>query len=54
MRGNTTMEYVKFARIILKNHAQLNERWVQERIANDPPNLGTEIIKEAYQISEEE
>ena len=34
------MGYMKFEKISLKNHPQLNERWVQERIAEDPTILG--------------
>lgn len=33
-------KYIKPERILLKNHAQLNEKWVQERIAEDPSILG--------------
>jgi predicted transport protein len=34
------MEYIKPERIWLKEHLQLDERWVQERIAEDPTILG--------------
>ena len=34
------MEFVKFEKISLKNHPELNERWVQKRIAEDPTMLG--------------
>ncbi len=34
------MEYVKADPIVLKAHPQLNEKWVQERIADDPTILG--------------
>ena len=34
------MEYVKPERIWLKDHAKLNERWIQQRIAEDPSILG--------------
>jgi predicted transport protein len=34
------MEYIKPNRIWLKEHPQLDERWVQERIAEDPTILG--------------
>ena len=30
------MTYVKFERLLLKNHQQFTERWVQDRIAEDP------------------
>lgn len=34
------MEYIKPERIWLKEHPKLDERWVQERIAEDPMILG--------------
>jgi len=34
------MEFVKPERIWIKSHAELDERWVQERIAEDPSILG--------------
>ncbi|TET54226.1 MAG: hypothetical protein E3J64_02235 [Anaerolineales bacterium] len=34
------MEYIKPERIWLREHPQLDERWVQERIAEDPAILG--------------
>jgi hypothetical protein len=34
------MEYVKPERIWLRDHAKLNERWIQQRIAEDPSILG--------------
>ncbi len=34
------MPYIKFDRILLKTHADFNEKWVQERIAEDPKILG--------------
>ena len=33
-------EYVKPERILLKNHSELNEKWVQGLIADDPSILG--------------
>lgn len=33
-------KYIKPERILLKNHPELNEKWVQERIAEDPSILG--------------
>lgn len=33
-------EFVKFERIWLRGHPELNEKWVQERIAEDPGILG--------------
>ena len=32
--------YVKHERIWMKNHAQFNERWLQQRLADDPTILG--------------
>lgn len=34
------LRYIKPERIFLKNDSQFDERWVQERIAEDPPLLG--------------
>jgi hypothetical protein len=34
------MKFVRPERIWLKQHAELNERWVQDRIADDPAILG--------------
>ena len=34
------MEHTKFERLWLKGHAELNEKWVQEIIADDPTILG--------------
>ena len=33
-------QYVKFDHVYLKGHSELNERWVQDRIAEDPAILG--------------
>src|SRR6476620_1427442 len=35
-----SMSYIKHETISLKSHAELNEKWVQELIANDPKILG--------------
>ncbi len=32
--------YVKPTKVLLKGHSELNEKWVQEIIANDPSILG--------------
>jgi len=42
------MQYVKFEKISLKNHPEFNERWVQERIKEDPTllGLGDVIVKD--------
>lgn len=34
------MMYLKPERIVLKSHGQFNEKWVQDRIADDPSILG--------------
>ena len=34
------MPYVKFEKLFLKTHPQFDERWVQDRIAEDPSILG--------------
>jgi hypothetical protein len=46
------MGYVKFEKISLKNHIELNERWVQERIAEDPAilGLGDVVLKDKERI----
>lgn len=35
-----TLKYVKPGRLLLKDHPEFNERWLQERIAEDPALLG--------------
>jgi len=46
------MEYVRFERVWLKNHPDLNERWVQERIAEEPTilGLGDVVLKDKERI----
>lgn len=46
------MEYTKFEKISLKNHPEFNERWVQDRIADDPVilGLGDVILKDKERI----
>ncbi|MCE5230656.1 hypothetical protein LLG95_13835 [bacterium] len=34
------MEFTKFETLSIRNHPELNERWVQDRIAEDPTMLG--------------
>jgi hypothetical protein len=34
------MEFTKFESLSIQNHPELNERWVQDRIAEDPSILG--------------
>ena len=45
-------DYVKFEKISLKNHPDLNEKWVQERIAEDPTilGLGDVVLKDKERI----
>ena len=46
------MRYAKPERMYLKDHPELNERWVQERIAEDPSllGLGDLILKDKERI----
>jgi hypothetical protein len=46
------MAYVKFDRVLLKNHPQFTDRWVQDRIAEDPAllGLGDVILKDKERI----
>lgn len=34
------MEFTKFETVSIRNHPELNERWIQDRIAEDPSILG--------------
>lgn len=36
----STLKYIKLEKIFLKEHPLLNEKWLQERIAEDPSILG--------------
>jgi hypothetical protein len=49
---NGQMEFAKFEKISIKNHPELNERWVQDRIAEDPSiiGLGDLILKDKERI----
>ena len=38
--GGTTYKYVKHQKLLLKTHPEFNEKWVQEKIAEDPSILG--------------
>lgn len=42
---SASSKYVKPKRINLKNHPQLNERWVQDRISEDPSIIGLGPLK---------
>jgi len=46
------LKYVKPERIYLSGHPELNERWVQERIAEDPSilGLGDLVLKDKERI----
>jgi len=46
------MKYIKPTRLFLRDHPELNERWVQERIAEDPSllGLGDLILKDKERI----
>ncbi|MEW6426432.1 MAG: hypothetical protein AB1568_00195 [Thermodesulfobacteriota bacterium] len=46
------MEFAKFEKISIKNHPELSERWVQDRIAEDPRilGLGDVILKDKERI----
>lgn len=46
------MNYAKFEKLSLKNDAALNEKWVQERIAEDPSilGLGDLVLKDKERI----
>lgn len=48
----SNLKYSKPERISLKGHPELNERWVQERIAEDPSllGLGDLILKDKERI----
>ena len=46
------MPYAKFDAVSLKGHPELNERWVQDRIAEDPSilGLGDVVLKDKERI----
>lgn len=46
------VEFAKFEKISIKNHSELNERWVQDRIADDPSvlGLGDVVLKDKERI----
>lgn len=48
----TSLKYVKPERIYISDHPELNERWVQERIAEDPSllGLGDLILKDKERV----
>jgi hypothetical protein len=46
------MEFVKIERVAIRSHPELNERWVQDRIAEDPTilGLGDVVLKDKERI----
>src|SRR5437763_13681701 len=53
LKGRVTMlRYVKPERIFIRNHPQFDERWVQDRIAEDPSllGLGDLVLKDKERI----
>ena len=48
----SAMDYARFERINLKTHPTLNEKWVQDRIAEDPTiiGLGDVVLKDKERI----
>lgn len=50
--GSTQLKHEKLSRVSIRHHPELSERWVQERIAEDPAmlGLGDEILKDKERI----
>jgi hypothetical protein len=46
------MNYAKFEKIAIRNHPTINEKWVQDRIAEDPSilGLGDVVLKDKERI----
>ena len=46
------MKYEKLTKLSIRSHPELSERWVQERIAEDPSilGLGDVILKDKERI----
>ncbi|HLG29025.1 MAG TPA: hypothetical protein VI387_02340, partial [Candidatus Brocadiales bacterium] len=46
------MDYAKFEKVSLRTHPVLNEKWVQDRIAEDPSilGLGDVVLKDKERI----
>ena len=46
------MEFAKFETVSIKNHPELNERWIQDRIAEDPSiiGLGDLVLKDRERL----
>jgi hypothetical protein len=49
-----TYQYVKHQKLLLKTHPEFNEKWIQEKIADDPSILGIGelILKEKERIQQ--
>jgi hypothetical protein len=52
IRKEANMKYEKLTRLSIRSHSELSERWVQERIAEDPSilGLGDVILKDKERI----
>jgi hypothetical protein len=35
-----SLNYIKPEKIVLRNHPEITEKWLQDKIADDPPLLG--------------
>jgi len=46
------MDFTKFEEVSIRNHPELNERWVQDRVAEDPSilGLGDLVLKDRERI----
>lgn len=46
------MDYAKFEKVSLRTHPVLNEKWVQDRIAEDPSilGLGDVVLKDKERV----
>jgi len=46
------LRFVKHEKLLLQQHAELNEKWVQDRIAEDPfmLGLGDVVLKDKERI----
>ena len=46
------MEYAKFEKLSIKSHSEINEKWVQDRIAEEPGilGLGDVILKDRERL----
>ena len=52
MKVRVTVQYVKHKRLMMKQHPELSEKWVQARIASDPEllGLGEVEVKDAERV----